>query len=186
MLWMKLDHIFPFPGYQVRTVRAEEDTTKPLRIYLIRLDTKPCLCYHCGTLMTQVRSHGRQQVEDLPVMGRKTFVHFRRLKCRCPHCKKTRYEHVEFLIKYTKKITKRFAFFINKLSEFSPVTMIAEAVQIPTTSLWRHDLEILEAKFKQYEIPWDLVQKYRSGKVSRQDFRSLINWATPVVPPVIQ
>ena len=136
--------------------------------------------------MTQVRSHGRQQVEDLPVMGRKTFVHFRRLKCRCPHCKKTRYEHVEFLIKYTKKITKRFAFFINKLSEFSPVTMIAEAVQIPTTSLWRHDLEILEAKFKQYEIPWDLVQKYRSGKVSRQDFRSLINWATPVVPPVIQ
>ena len=150
---MNIDHIFPYHGYQVRLIKTSEDFEKPMRIYLERLDTKPCLCYRCGTPMTQVRSFGRQVVEDLPVMGRKTFVHFRRRKCRCPHCKKTRYENVEFLSNCAKKITKRYAFFINKLSEFAPVTRIAEAVQIPPTSLWRHDLEILESKFKKYEIP---------------------------------
>ncbi len=150
---MNLDSIFPFQGFQVRSVKTPEDQEKPLRIYLERREDKPCLCYRCGSPMYQVRSFGRQMVEDMPIMGRKTFVHFRRRKARCPHCKKTRYEQVEFMSDCSMKITKRYAFFVHKLSEFAPVTRIAEAVQIAPNTMWRHDLEILQSKFEKYVIP---------------------------------
>lgn len=150
---MNLDSLFPFSGYRVKHMKVGEAPDSPIRVHLERQDDRPLLCWCCGTPMTRVRSHERCVVEDLTVVGRKTFLHFRRLKARCPQCRKTRLEACDFVSQASPHLTSRLAFWLYRLGEVAPITRVAELTAQSKMTLWRVDYAQLGAYFAQYQIP---------------------------------
>ena len=84
---------------------------------------------------------------------RKVFIHFRRRKGKCPHCRKARLEHVSLLCGQNPKMTMRLAFLSFKLCEVAPVSRMAEILDRSAMSLWRNDLALLSHQLENYEIP---------------------------------
>lgn len=148
-----LHSLFPFSGYRVKHIKVPEDPKGSIRVHLERNADRPLLCHCCGLLMQRVRGFERSSAEDLTVVGRKTFIHFRRLKARCLGCRKTRLEACDFIAKASPHLTARLAFWLYRLCEIAPVARIAELVGCNKMTLWRVDLEQLQSYFAYYQIP---------------------------------
>lgn len=150
---MNLNSLFPFSGYQVKHVKVSDSPTGSIRVHLERLDERPLLCRCCGCPMTRIRGFERRVVEDLTVVGRKTYLHFRRLKARCPQCRKTRLEACDFVSPASPHLTSRLAFWLYRLGEVTPISRVAELAEQSKMTLWRVDYWQLCAYFAHYEIP---------------------------------
>lgn len=145
--------LFPFSGYHVKHIKVPDDPNGAVRVYLERHEKRPLLCRCCGRVMHKVRGYERAQAEDLTTVGRKTFIHFRRLKARCDGCRKTRLESCDFISKASPHLTTRLAFWLYRLCEIAPVARVAELAEQSKMTLWRVDLAQLQASFAYYDIP---------------------------------
>lgn len=74
------------------------------------LTRKPHSCPHCGTLTSQVHDYRTSVIKDIPLMGKTTFLHYRKRRYHCPCCKKHFYESFGLLPKHF-RITTRLAFY---------------------------------------------------------------------------
>lgn len=149
---MNWNHIIQFQGYDVNNVSLKEESSV-VRIQLVKKVGSLVLCYKCGSELDKGHSFQRMQVEDLPILDKKTYLSFRRIKARCPQCKKIRLESVSFLAKSNPKMTSRLSFLLYKLCEIAPVSKTAEVLEMSSSSLWRNDLKVLQNQFENYEIP---------------------------------
>lgn len=143
--------LFPFSGYRVKHVKIPESGA--VRVHLERLDSKPMLCHRCGSPLSGVRGYERCYIEDLTMVERKTFLSFRRLKGKCRACRKVRLESCDFISKASPHLTARYAFWLYRLSEISPISRVSDLTNQNKMTLWRIDLIQLEEYFSKYEIP---------------------------------
>ena len=73
------------------------------------LRKRPHTCPHCGSITESVHDYRTSVLKDLPFMGKKTFLHYRKRRYHCPNCRKHFYESFPLLPKYC-RITTRLAF----------------------------------------------------------------------------
>lgn len=149
---MVLDEMLPYPGFKIKNISCKEDSNI-VRIHLTRKEDSPLLCYKCCSPLESVKSFSRCKVEDLTVLERKIIVHFRRLKGKCPNCKKYRLEYINWLSPHNPKMTSRLALFLFKLCEVAPVSRIAKITGRNKMTAWRNDLVMLQAQMEHYKIP---------------------------------
>lgn len=86
---------------------SSSDTELHISFSLIR---KPHSCPHCGTVTAQVHDYRTSVIKDLPLMGKMTFLHYRKRRYHCPCCNKHFYESFGLLPKHF-RITTRLAFY---------------------------------------------------------------------------
>ena len=84
------------------------------------LKRKPHTCPHCHTVTEKVHDYRLSILKDLPIMSKKTFLHYRKRRYHCPCCNKHFYESFRLLPKHC-RITTHFAFSeTGRVSEPSP------------------------------------------------------------------
>ena len=101
------------------------------------LKRKPHSCPHCGMITEQIHDYRTSIIKDLPFMGKKTFLHYRKRRYHCPSCKKHFYESFSMLPKHC-RITTRLAFYaIHLLKNRQSVRSVAQLVGISDSSVFR-------------------------------------------------
>ena len=94
------------------------------------LQRKTHTCPFCAALTDKVHDYRTSVIKDLPFMGKKTFLHYRKRRYHCPCCQKHFYESFHLLPKYC-RITTRLAFYsINLLSNRQSVRSVASLLGV--------------------------------------------------------
>jgi len=76
---------------------ATQDTSS-LHVFF-SLKKKPHRCPHCGALTQQIHDYRTTLLKDIPVMGKSTFLHYKKRRYRCS-CGKRFYESFPHQAKY--------------------------------------------------------------------------------------
>lgn len=98
---------------------------------------RPHQCPHCQTLTEQIHDYRTSVIKDLPVMGKKTLLHYRKRRYHCPCCGKHFYESFPILPKHC-RITTRLAFYsIHLLGNRQSASSVASLVGISVSSVFR-------------------------------------------------
>lgn len=149
---MMLPRFFSFENYKVTDVK-EFLTDGRVDIHLQRDFEFLPKCHRCGGPMGCKRGDHFLKIETLPILGLRTFLHFRRFKFDCGKCKKTRSEHVPFLSEETPHLSKEYAWWIGRLCEISAVSRVAELIRHDGTTVWRVDFHRMIRLLSTYKIP---------------------------------
>ena len=65
-----------------------------------QLKRKTLSCPHCNTLTDRIHDYRTSVIRDIPVLGKKTFLHYRKRRYHCPSCNKHFYEPFSLSGKY--------------------------------------------------------------------------------------
>lgn len=101
------------------------------------LPRKVCTCPHCQGLTDQVHDYRTSVIKDLPIMGKHTFLHYRKRRYHCPHCGKHFYEPFSFVAKHCRTTTRLLFYGIYLLSERQSVRSVARLLQLSDSSIFR-------------------------------------------------
>lgn len=99
-------------------------------------------CLHCNALTDKVHDYRTSLIKDLPIMGKKTILHYKKRRYHCPCCQKHFYERFSLLPKYC-RITVRLAFYsIHLLRSRQNVHSVASLLGISDSFIFRrmHDV----------------------------------------------
>ena len=170
----ELYQLFPFSGYTVRRFKVGD---KDVRVYLQRKDDKPMLCHLCGTPMNGTRNKKKRCIEDLRMLDKRTFVHFKQNQGRCPTCRRTRVESIDFVSYESPLLSRRYAYLLGQLCEIAPVSRAAALMGHNKMTLWRADLARMQRLFEHYEVPQELThlsvdEVYAKGHHEEDENRS--------------
>lgn len=92
---MKLKQLLNIPrGYKVIQL---EETPEALDIYIEPYKNKKAICSGCGEIHKE-GYHGTElmKVRDLPISGRKVYLHVTKRRYRCPRDGKIHIEYIEW------------------------------------------------------------------------------------------
>lgn len=149
---MMLPRFLQFENYKVQDFKEFLSESR-IDIHLERdFDIAP-LCHRCGGSMGSRRGDHWLRIETLPIMGLRTFIHFRRYKYECPTCKKARSEAVAFVSEETPHLSREYAWWIGRVCEISPVSRVAELVGHDGMTVWRVDFNRMVRLLASYKIP---------------------------------
>lgn len=149
---MSLPRFFSFENYNVKDVK-EFLSEGRIDIYLERNDSIQPRCHRCQSSMGSCRGDHFMKIETLPIMGHRTYLHFRRYKYHCYKCKKARSEAIPFLAEETPHLSSDYAFWIGRLCEIAPVSRVAEVVGMDGTTTWRVDYHRMIHMLSRYNLP---------------------------------
>ena len=149
---MRLPRFFNFENYKVTDVK-EFLTDGRVDIHLQRDFEFAPKCHRCGGAMGCNRGDHFMKIETLPILGLRTFLHFRRFKFDCGKCKKTRSEHVPFLSDLTPHFTADYAWWLGRFCEIAAVSRVAEFNSLDGMTTWRIDFHRMIAMLSHYQIP---------------------------------
>ena len=103
----------------------------------ITLKRKPHVCPNCSFVTEQIHDYRDSVIKDIPVIGKQTFLHYRKRRYHCPCCNKHFYESFQFLPKYC-RITTRLAFYaVHLLKNRYSVSSSAKLLGISASSVFR-------------------------------------------------
>ena len=101
------------------------------------LKRRPHTCPHCGAVTQQIHDYRSSVLKDIPIMGKQTFLHYKKRRYHCPCCQKHFYESFSLLPKHH-RITTRLAFYsIHLLHSRQNVHGVARLLGISASSLFR-------------------------------------------------
>ena len=101
----------------------------------LKRKTQPCPA--CHALTDQVHDYRTSVVRDIPIMGKHTFLHYRKRRYRCPCCGKRFYEPFPLLGKYC-RTTSRLGFYaIHQLRNTQNVSSVARHTGLSPSSVFR-------------------------------------------------
>lgn len=101
------------------------------------LKRRPHTCPHCHSITEQVHDYRTSIIKDLPILGKKTFLHYSKRRYHCPCCEKHFYESFPLLPKYY-RITTRLAFYsLHLLKNRYSVRSAASLLGISDSSVFR-------------------------------------------------
>jgi transposase len=149
---MRLPRFFKFENYNIQDLK-EFLTEDRVDIFLERDFSFEPKCHRCGGRMGAKRGDHFMKIETLPILGLRTFLHFRRFKFDCSTCKKVRSESVPFLSEETPRLSKEYAWWIGRLCEISPVSRVAELISHDGMTTWRVDFNRMIRLLSNYKIP---------------------------------
>lgn len=129
-------------------------------------------CPLCHTLTSQVHDYRVSVIKDLPVMGKKTFLHYRKRRYHCPCCKKHFYETFPILAKHC-RITTRLAFYsIHLLDSRQSASSVASLLGISVSSVFRRMQDIRYPKPSR--LPEVLSIDEFKGNAGGQKFQAIL------------
>ena len=103
----------------------------------ITLKRKPHVCPNCSFVTEQIHDYRDSVIKDIPVIGKQTFLHYRKRRYHCPCSNKHFYESFQFLPKYC-RITTRLAFYaVHLLKNRYSVSSSAKLLGISASSVFR-------------------------------------------------
>lgn len=106
------------------------------------LQRKEHCCPFCGALTDKVHDYRSSIIKDLPFMGKKTFLHYRKRRYHCPCCNKHFYESFPLLPKFC-RITTRLAFYsIHLLRNRQSVRSVASLLGVSDSFIFRRMKDI--------------------------------------------
>lgn len=136
------------------------------------LQRKPHFCPFCGTLTDKVHDYRTSVIKDLPFMGKKSFLHYRKRRYHCPNCNKHFYENFSLLPKYC-RITNRLAFYaIHLLRNRQSIRSVALLLGISDSFIFRRMKDIQHPK--PAHLPEVLsIDEFR-GNANGQKFQAIL------------
>ena len=103
----------------------------------ISLKRKPHKCPHCGKLTDKVHDYRSSIIKDSPMLGKKTFIHYRKRRYHCPHCNKHFNENFSIVPKNA-NITSRLAqYAVSLLRNKYSVSSVANIVGVSCSTVFR-------------------------------------------------
>lgn len=136
------------------------------------LKRRPHVCPHCQTLTNQIHDYRTSIIKDVPVLGKKTFMHYRKRRYHCPSCSKHFYENFPILPKHC-RITTRLAFYsIHLLANRQSVSSAAVLSGISVSSIFRRMQDIQYPK--PTALPTVLSIDEFKGNAGGQKFQAIL------------
>jgi transposase len=136
------------------------------------LKRKPHSCPHCQTLTDKVHDYRISVIKDLPLMGKRSFLHYRKRRYHCPSCGKHFYESFPLLPKHC-RITTRMAFYsLHLLSERQSVRSVSRLLGISDSFIFRRLKDVRFPKPKR--LPPVLSIDEFKGNAGGEKFQAIL------------
>lgn len=136
------------------------------------LKRKPHTCPHCQTLTDKVHDYRISVIKDLPLMGKRSFLHYRKRRYHCPACGKHFYESFSLLPKHC-RITTRMAFYsLHLLSERQSVRSVSRLLGVSDSFVFRRLRDIRFPKPKR--LPPVLSIDEFKGNAGGEKFQAIL------------
>lgn len=136
------------------------------------LKRKPHTCPHCQTLTDKVHDYRISVIKDLPLMGKRSFLHYRKRRYHCPTCGKHFYESFSLLPKHC-RITTRMAFYsLHLLSERQSVRSVSRLLGVSDSFVFRRLRDIRFPKPKR--LPPVLSIDEFKGNAGGEKFQAIL------------
>ena len=115
---------------------------KRINLVLRRIEEKPCVCSGCGKVHdTPVHSIDTVIIEDLPISGKRVFLHVPKRRSLCHEDEKIRTEELEWL---RGRVTRRFAEQIYRLTSITTNKEAGWFLGLDDERVYRIDKGMLE------------------------------------------
>lgn len=139
------------PEYKVIKIISENELEVHLRLEPYK--RKSVVCSGCGQIH-KVGYHGIEEslVEDLPISGKRVYLHVIKRRYRCTKDSRIHNEEVLWLKKWS-RVTKRFAEQVGRLTAITTNQEAGWFLGLDDEVVYRIDKEILEEKFNQKLVP---------------------------------
>lgn len=136
------------------------------------LQRKTHICPSCGSPTDKIHDYRTSIIKDLPFMGKKSFLHYRKRRYHCPCCNKHFYENFSLLPKYC-RITTRLAFYsIHLLGNRQSIHSVAALLGISDSFIFRRMKDIRHPK--PARLPEVLsIDEFR-GNAGGQKFQAIL------------
>ena len=136
------------------------------------LQRKTHTCPFCSALTDKVHDYRTSVIKDIPFMGKKTFLHYRKRRYHCPCCQKHFYETFPLLPKHC-RITTRLAFYsIHLLGNRQSVRSVASLLGVSDSFIFRRMQDIRYPKPS--HLPEVLsIDEFR-GNAGGQKFQAIL------------
>lgn len=150
MLLHGIKKLLNIPGYKITDATLFE--TK-IHLHLVPYKKRKPLCPQCGE-EHRAGYHSSQwtEAEDLPISGKRVYLHIRKRRYRCPRDGKILTEDIPWLKKWA-RVTRRFA---EQVSRLTAITTNQEAgwfLGMNDEAVYRIDKEVLEEKAREKLSP---------------------------------
>jgi len=150
MLLHGIKKLLNIPGYKI-TDTSIADTEIHIHIEPYKRSTPTCP--RCGEVHTKgYHSSQWTQAEDLPICGRRVYLHIRKRRHRCSHDGRIYSEDIPWLKKWS-RVTKRFAEHVGRLTAITTNQEAGWFLGLNDEAVYRIDKEILEEKARQQLCP---------------------------------
>ena len=154
---MQLDTItelLQIPGYKVRHMVS--CTGNRIELLLEREDERARVCSGCGKVhTTAVHSEGSVLLEDLPISGKRVYLHVPKRKAVCPEDGSIRVEELKWV---RGRFTKRFADQVYRLTAITTNKEAGWFLGIDDETVYRLDKGMLE------ELALEKIEKVKSPR----------------------
>ena len=110
-------------------------------------------CSHCKKVHTEgYHSSQWTEAEDLPISGKRVYLHIQKRRTRCPHDGRIHTEEIPWLKKWA-RVTRRFAEQISRLTAITTNQEASWFLGLDDEAVYRIDKEILEEAAQQKLSP---------------------------------
>lgn len=136
------------------------------------LKRRPHPCPHCHSVTDRIHDYRTSIIKDLPIMGKRTFLHYSKRRYHCDSCGKHFYESFHLLPKYY-RITTRLAFYsIHLLKNRYSVHSAASLLGISDSTVFRRLKNIHYSK--PLHLPTVLSIDEFKGNSGGQKFQAIL------------
>jgi transposase len=135
-----ITELLKVPNHQVAKVT---DHSKNRLVFVLEpMEEIPPVCSGCGRVhLTSIHSRSAVVVEDLPISGKRVFLHVSKRKIVCPEDGRIRVEEFNWM---RKRFTKRFADQVYRLTSITTNTEAGWFLGLDDEVVYRIDRSILE------------------------------------------
>ena len=117
-------------------VKNVESNGDEVHIY-IELPRKMQICPHCGRETNRIHDYREQKIKDIP-FGRTTYLHLRKRRYSCAHCRKHFAEKNTLVPRYYRLTQRCIASIVQQLKELVCATEVARKHNVSVTSVFRY------------------------------------------------
>lgn len=148
-----LPYIFrSFQGFRTKDVK-EFHSEQRMEIILESKPNRVRLCNVCGHKLGNLHDRYWVKAKHLRAFSWNVSVCFFREKRHCSSCKKVRSEWIDWLCPTSPHMTLELAWWINRLSEITPVLSVSKLESIDKMACYKVDKYILQRILQGYRIP---------------------------------
>ncbi len=136
------------------------------------LERRPHACPYCGAVTDKVHDYRTSILKDLPIMGKSTFLHYKKRRYHCDCCNKHFYESFNYLPKQSRIMTRLALYALSILNNKQSVTATANMLNISNSSVFRFLKNVSYTKPK--HLPEVLsIDEFR-GNFGGQKFHAIL------------
>jgi transposase len=166
---LKQDYTAKLLNLEDAIITNVENLETEVHIHL-ELPRKEHVCPCCGTSTSIVHDYRIQVIKDIP-MGRKTFLHLRKRRYRCPDCGKRFYETNAFLPRYYRITRRMLESILSAFQKLHSASDIAEKYNISSSTAIRY-FDCIDYYCK--ELPEVLSIDEFKGNAGGEKYQSIV------------